>query len=411
MYRLLSTILILLALPCIVWAGDTNSKGRPSGKVFFDARTHQTRYAGPGREECPPTDVKEVLIGYFGPFKPSDPQAGDMWGAACLAIEQANKTGGYKGVPFRLVAGWSDNPWGSGVKEVTRMAYVHKVWAIVGGIDGPSTHLAEQVVAKARLTLLSSASTDKTVNLANVPWMFSCLPGDHLQAPTLARAIASRIGERPFLLVSAVDHDSHLFTVELNRSFVKHRLAPSYHFEFKAGERNYAGLVGKVVDTEAHALVLIAPAQESAQLISAVREKGFKGLIFGGPRMGCRRFLEDAGKAAEGAVFPLLYAPGESSDSFEKTFTRRFGHRPDYLAAHTYDGVNLLIAATRKAGLNRARICDAVRTLSPWQGVAGRIRWDSLGSNSRSVGLGTIKKGRVQELSRDEPYGSPKCSL
>ncbi len=100
-----------------------------------------------------------------------------MWNAACLAVEQANRAGGYNGLPFRLVAGWSDNPWGSGVTEVARMAYVHKVWAIIGGIDGPSTHLAEQVVAKARLTLLSSASTDKTVNLANVPWMFSCLPG------------------------------------------------------------------------------------------------------------------------------------------------------------------------------------------------------------------------------------------
>lgn len=411
MYRLLNTILILLALPCIVWAGDTNSKRRPSGKVFFDARTHQTRYAGPGREECPPIDIKEVLIGYFGPFKPSDPRGGDMWRAACLAIERANQTGGYKGLPFRLVAGWSDNPWGSGVKEVTRMAYVHKVWAVVGGIDGPSTHLAEQVVAKARLTLLSSASTDKTVNLANVPWMFSCLPGDHLQAPTLARAISSRLGEKPFVLVSAVDHDSHLFTVELNRSFVKHRLAPFCHFEFKSDGRDSAALVEKIMDAEAHALVLIAPAQESAQLISAVREKGFKGLIFGGPRMGCRSFLEDAGRAAEGVIFPLLYVPGKGPDSFKKTFGSRFGHRPDYLAAHTYDGVNLLISATRKAGLNRARICDAVRTLSPWQGVAGSIQWDSLGSNSRSVGLGTIKKGRVQELSANEPCGSSGCSL
>lgn len=127
--------------------------------------------------------------------------------------------------------------------------------------------------------------------------------------------------------------------------------------------------------------------------------------------MGCRSFLEDAGRAAEGVIFPLLYVPGKGPESFKKTFGSRFGHRPDYLAAHTYDGVNLLISATRKAGLNRARICDAVRTLSPWQGVAGSIQWDSLGSNSRSVGLGTIKKGRVQELSANEPCGSSGCSL
>ena len=406
MSRILHTSFILFALSSFLWAGDTHPPKRPSRGVFFDARSRQTDYAGPGREKCPPAGVKEVLIGYFGPSTPSDPRGGDMWNAACLAVEQANRAGGYNGLPFRLVAGWSDNPWGSGVTEVARMAYVHKVWAVIGGIDGPSTHLAEQVVAKARLTLLSSASTDKTVNLANVPWMFSCLPGDHLQAPILARAIASEVGGKSFLLVSAVDHDSHLSTVELTRSFIQHKLAPSYHFEFKPGQKNIDSLVEKIVHTRAQALVLIAAARQSAQIISAVRQKGFNGLIFGGPCMGRRSFLEQTGNAAEGVVFPLLYMQGKESDSFDEKFTARFGTRPDFLAAHTYDAVNLLVAAIRKAGLNRPRIHDAVRSLSPWQGVTGKIQWDPLGSNSRLVHLGTIQNGRVRMLSQEKSLGS-----
>jgi len=116
--------------------------------------------------------------------------------------------------------------------------------------------------------------------------------------------------------------------------------------------------------------------------------------------MGQRSFLEQAGKAANDVVFPLLYTPGKSSNSFEEKFASRFGKRPDYLAAHTYDAVNLLIAAIRRAGLNRARICDQIRRLSPWQGVTGCILWDSLGSNSRLIELGTIRNGRVEPLSK-----------
>ena len=402
---------ILFALSSMIWAGDTHFPKHSSRGVFFDARNRQTEYAGPGREKGLPTGVKEVLIGYFGPSMPSDPRGGDMWNAACLAVEQANRAGGYNGLPFRLVAGWSDNPWGSGVTEVTRMAYVHKVWAVIGGVDGPSTHLAEQVVAKARLTLLNAASTDKTVNLANVPWMFSCLPADHLQAPILAQAIASEVGDESFILVSAVDHDSHLFTVELTRSFIRNRIAPSYHFEFKPGQSNYDGLVEEIVHTEAHTLILIAATQESAQIISAVRQRGFKGLIFGGPCMGRRSFLEQAGAAAEAVVFPMLYTHSNESDSFDEQFATRFGKRPDYLAAHTYDAVNLLIAAIRKEGLNRARIRDAVRSLSPWQGVTGKIQWDPLGSNSRLVRLGTVRNGRVQALSQEKSSDSFVSSL
>ena len=406
MYRILHTSFILFALSPLIWAGDTHSGKDSSGREFFDARNQQTEYAGPGREQSPPADIKEVLIGYFGPDTPSDPRGGDMWNAACFAIEQANRAGGYNGLPFRLIARWSDNPWGSGVTEVTRMAYVHKVWAVIGGIDGPSTHLAEQVVAKARLTLLSSASTDKTVNLANVPWMFSCLPGDHLQAPILAQAIASEVGDKSFIIVSAVDHDSHLFTVELTRSFVKHKLTPSYQFEFKPGQNNYDRLVEKIVHTRPHALVLIAAARQSEQIISAVRQKGFEGLIYGGPHMGRRSFLEQAANTTEGVIFPLLYRQSKKSESFNKKFGARFGKQPDYLAAHTYDAVNLLIAAIRKAGLNRARIHDAVRSLSPWQGVTGKIQWDPLGSNSRLVNLGTVRNGQGCMLSQEKSSDS-----
>jgi len=360
----------------------------------------------------PPADVKEVLIGYFGPSEPFDPRGGDMWNAACLAVEQANRAGGYKGLPFRLVPGWSDNPWASGVTEVTRMAYVHKVWAVIGGIDGPSTHLAEQVVAKARLTLLSSASTDKTVNLANVPWMFSCLPADHLQAPVLARAIASEVGDKSFLLVSAVDHDSHLFTVELTRAFAQHKLTPSYHFEIKPGQKNIDGLVKKIVHAEAHLLVVIAADTDSAQIVSAVRQKGFKGSIFGGPCMGRRSFIEQAGDATDGVIFPLLYTHGKGSSSFEKEFTTRFGKQPDYLAAHTYDATNLLIEAIRKVGLNRALIRDAISELSPWNGVTGTVKWDPLGSNNRTVRLGTVRDGRAISASElhDPDESKPRYS-
>jgi ABC-type branched-subunit amino acid transport system substrate-binding protein len=408
MSRILNAIFILLALSFVVLAGDTHSGKRPSRAVFFDARKLETNYAGPGREELAPTDLNEVLIGYFGPGKASHPEAGDMWCAASLAIDQANRAGGYKGLPFRLVAGFSDNPWGTGISKVVRMAYVDKVWAIIGGIDGHSTHLAEQVVAKARLTLLSPASTDKTVNLANVPWMFSCIPGDHLQAPILAHAIASRIGQKPFLLVSAVDHDSHLFTVEFAKSFAQYELMPAYHFEFEPEKKDFTELADKIVETKVHTLVLISGAEQSARVISAVRDRNFTGPVFGGPCMGRRNFLEEAGRTAEEVIFPLLYIPRKNSDSFEKKFTSRFGYRPDYLAAHTYDTVNLLIAAIRKAGLNRARIRDAVRELSPWAGVTGSVKWDTLGGNSRAVQLGTVRAGRV--ISASGPYGPDEAT-
>ena len=409
MLRTLAVHCMLLVLSLPAWAETARPCQDTCEQALRDEKPQPAPETPFCRDEPVPSDINEVLIGYFGPTDPCTPQgpARGGWFAASLAVEQANLAGGYKGLPFRLVPGWSDNPWGSGVKQVVRMVYVDKVWAVIGGIDGPSTHLAEQVVTKARLALISPTNADRTANLANVPWMFSCLPPDSLQTRTLARAMAAYIRRGPFVLVSAVDHDSHLFAVELTKSLRRKQLAPAYHFQFKPNEKNLADLVQKVINTQIDAVVLIAGSHQSARITSAMRESGFQGLIFGGPSMGQRDFAKKAGNAAEGAIFPLLYVPPKASNNFERTFAARFGNRPDYLAAHTYDAVNLTITAIRKAGLNRTRIRDAVRDLSTWQGIAGPILWDSRGSNSRPIVLGTITSGELRRLPQIEQDPEP----
>ena len=116
----------------------------------FDGRKKDLEYPGPGREEPEPKGLSEVRIGYFGPSDPNHVLGGDLWLAAQIAIEEANSTGGYRGSAFRLLPAWSENPWGSGISDVTRLVYNEHVWALIGRIDGPSTHLVEQVTTKAR---------------------------------------------------------------------------------------------------------------------------------------------------------------------------------------------------------------------------------------------------------------------
>ena len=114
--------------------------------------------------------------------------------------------------------------------------------------------------------------------------------------------------------------------------------------------------------------------------------------------MGRRQFLAAAGPAAEGVLLPLLCEPAAVPASFRLEFENRYQVSPDYAAASTYDALNLLIAAIRRGGLNRAKIADALGELSPYQGVTGTIAWDKLGSNTRPVVLGTIRAGQVVRL-------------
>jgi ABC-type branched-subunit amino acid transport system substrate-binding protein len=396
-YRFL-TILALgtVALVGGVVGGEPAARPQKSGatrEVYRDGRKVPLEYAGPGREAPDPAGLAEVRIGYFGPSDPKHPEGGDLWVAAQLAIEEANRQGGYHGRPFRLMAGWSDNPWTAGASHVTRMVFVDKVWAVVGGIDGPSTHLAEQVATKALVPIVSPASTDRSANSAFVPWMFSCLPGDDRLAPLVSDQIVRDKVQESFAVVSADDHDSRVFHAQLTGAFRQRKIAPRREFVYALAPGDPIPIVDRLKEADPKAVVLLAGPAASARLVVALRQAGYQGKIFGGPWMGRRLFAEHAGRAADGVFFPLLYAPSEGRNELLAGFSGRVHREPDYAAAATYDAVSLVVAAVREAGLNRARIGDALRALSPWKGVSGTIRWDALGGNARPVALATIRDG------------------
>jgi ABC-type branched-subunit amino acid transport system substrate-binding protein len=369
---------------------------------FHQLRRQSSAFAAPDQDSRSVRQVDAVLIGYFGPTDQNDAQGHRMWRAAQAAVEQANGQGGLDGVPFRLVPAWSTNPWGTGVAQLARLAYQEHVWAIVGGIDGPSTHLAEQVVAKARLPLLSPVSTDKSASLANVPWLFSLAPGDHLSAPVLANRIEQCVGRQAWILISSDDHDARQFARDLKAALSAHKLSPAMQFVYRQSAPELAAVVRETVQRKPAAVVVLGDSEASAQCVRLLRGQGYAGSLFGGPRMGRARFLQSAGPAAEGVIFPLLTAspnppPGPLSHAADPPAVLACGQW-DYADQLTYDAVQLTIDAIRRAGLNREQIRTAIHDVAPWTGLAGTVTWDPLGSNTREVHLATVSGGRLQRL-------------
>jgi branched-chain amino acid transport system substrate-binding protein len=380
--------------------GQAPPQQQPTGDdPYHDFRLQPLEYVGPETDGPDPEDMTEVAVGWFGPSDSDHPPHGDLWIAATMAVEEANEAGGLHGLPVRLLPRWSENPWGTGVGQVARMVHEDQVWAILGSVDGPGTHLAEQVVAKARLSLVSPVSTDESVNLAGVPWMFSLAPGDHLWAPVLVRGLLEAIGNGHFALLAATDHDSRLATREVLNELAALDRGPTLRIDLQSVGTNLESSMRRFEDASPSAALVIASASESATLVRSLRQGGFAGPIFGGPQIGRRLFLETAGEAAEGIVFPQLYDPildDITTERFSQRFREHTGGQPDWAAAHTYDATRLLLESIRLAGLNRTAIRKTLAQLTPWQGVTGIIDWDLTGQNRRPVTrLATIRGGSI----------------
>jgi branched-chain amino acid transport system substrate-binding protein len=350
----------------------------PTRKPYHDPRNDTLVYNGPGRDDPEARSVREVRIAYFGPGDVSHPEGGEMWAGAALAVEEANAHGGYSGIPFRLVPAWTDDPWRGGVAQLARLASDESVWAIIGGIDGATTHLAEQLLPKALLALVNPAATDRSIHAAGVPWVFSCAPGDHLQAAEISRELKQRA--TGFVLISAVDHDSRAYVTQLKLAFARDRLSPSLHLEWNGREDEAARIAGQAAASAPGIAVVAAGTRGGVALIRALRKAGFRGAMISGPWIACA----GSDPSLRGVLYPSL---GDIAPEFRSRFGTRYGRDPDYTAAHAFDAVNIVVAAVRNAGLNRARIRDEIRALSPVQGVTGTIAWDPAGQNCRPVKL------------------------
>ena len=354
-------------------------------------------YRGPGRDE-PAPEVSEVVLGWFGPDDPDHADFGELWRGAALAIETENAAGGYRGAPFRLVAAWSEDPWRGGIGRLTRLVYESRPWAVIGGVDGATTHLAEQVALKARFPLLSPGSTDPSTNCGHVPWLFTALPSDDRWARVLVARLRAELGGGRLAVAAGVDHDSHAALVSLRRELARVGLEPQTLVEFEPAEPEAGPLAARLLEGRPSAVLLVAPARPAAAVVSELRRRGFGGQVLGGAPVARNAFARAAGPAAEGVLAPLLYEASPAWEAFARAYEARWRGTPDDAAAQAYDAVRFVASAIRTSGLNRARIGEALRALAPWSGAAGVLRWDALGRNERVVGLAVWHGGRRMPL-------------
>lgn len=379
--------------------------------------THPNIYSGAARDIPDPKDITEVRIGFFGPIEhtPEAPFGQRMLHGAQLAVEEANARGGYGGKPFRLMLhndydNWqahtvygsdrSTDPsiWGSPSNETVKMAYDDKDWAIFGSISSESTHIALRVALRAEIPIVNSASTDPTIPETYIPWYFEVLQDDRVQNFTLARRIFTELGLKRVAILRVNNRYGRFGVIKLRDA--SRRLGHPIVIEQKymPGDTDFTHELKVIRDSRADAIVLWADEIPTANILKQMRALGMKQRVFGSYRTIGPEMLALAGPAAEGfeAVFP--YDPTRNDPkwiSFNQRYEARFHQPPEQFAALAYDAMNALLDAICAAGLNRARIHDALADMQTYDGVTGHMVFDPNQKNVSPMYLATVHNGVI----------------
>jgi ABC-type branched-subunit amino acid transport system substrate-binding protein len=171
---------------------------------------------------------------------------------------------------------------------------------------------------------------------------------------------------------------------------------------FNDGETDFKSQLERIKKTSPDAIAIWGNARESALILKQLRATGLNQPVYTSDRVVSEEFLSIAGPLADGIKTTCQYNP-DSKDpklkAFLENYQKRFGQKPDVFAAHAYDGMNILLDAVKKAGLNRVLIRDLLtdlKTFNGYEGVTGKVVFDGTWNNVRPIFLARVINGKFE---------------
>ena len=417
-YRILMGFLLLIPFQSNGQENKVNYANIPDELVAYDKYMKAYKYHflepiqfyGAGREKLPPKDLTEVRIGFLGPLEGSVlvSLGNQMLNGSILAIEEANKKGGYKGIPFKLMVHNDVGLWGAAANQIVSMDD-EKVWAWLGSIDDFVSHVAIRATLKLEIPNVCTGNPDPTFTETNIPWVIRTIPDDRQSSYMLVERIYKKDKHSRVAVIRTGSRYGRVGVLHFNRSATRIGYPIIIEERFKDEETDFKDRLTRIKGTSPDAILIWGNAKETALILQQIRELGMKQPVYTSDRAVSQEFLKLAGKLADGIVTTCQYNPDADDPklkAFKASFIKRFGMEPDVFAAHAYDGMNILIEAINKAGLNRALIRDVLtdlKTFQGYKGVTGVVNFDATWNNVRPIFMAECINGKFK-FSPAPPY-------
>lgn len=382
-------------------------KFRKPYKRFY---TDPLKFTGYGREKKEPENLKSVKIGFLGPIKALASVATGlssyelvlgkkMLQGAQLAIDQANKRGGYlkRKIPYELIVRNDNGLWGASGNEIIHFAYKEKVWAILGTIDGANSHIAIRVALKAELPMMNTGDTDPTFSETGIQWAFRNITDDRQMCYLLADYIFKKLKLKRVAALRSNSRYGRIGIDEFRDGARRLGFPFVIELNYNNGDTDFIDKLKKINAMDPDVVITYGNLPESALILKQMRALNMDQWFVGSDRMVSREFFKIAGKNIGKVLAGFPYNPKEKNNAFlrfRENYIKRYGEEPETYASHAFDGVNMLLEAINRGGLNRYRIRDEMAKMKRFKGVTGTKIFDNFYTNISPPSIAIVKKGK-----------------
>lgn len=161
-------------------------------------------------------------------------------------------------------------------------------------------------------------------------------------------------------------------------------------------------VVERLAQTGSDAFLLIGGGLDLAVYTQKIRARMPDALIASGMWGMTNDFLQQAGRAGEGVVFPHVYLPSSTSIAWNRFMERYrdvYSVEPIFSSGTAYEAVKIACMAIGKAAsLNKEDLEASLLAHSPYEGLQGAVEFDAYGDCLRGYVPVVVRNSRFLEV-------------
>lgn len=327
--------------------------------------------------------------------------------SAEMVVEKINKAGGINGDTIELIVKDSAGSSEKAVSFAKQLIEEDKVVAIIGPSTSGESMAVKKIAEDGKTVLISCAAAEVIVNPV-ASYVFKTPQKDSFAAQMIFEEM-QRLKIDTIAIASGNDGFGKAGKEQLEK------MAPAFGIKVAASETydskatDLSALVAKLkADASIQAVInwSVVPAQ--AIIAKNMRQAGWQVPLFQSHGFGNIEYAKAAGAAAEGIIFPcgrllVVDALGAAHPQkallgqYKSDYEAKYKEDASAFGGYAFDAMNMVAAAVKQGGNDRAKVRDAVEGLKNFAGVGGMFSFtpqDHNGLTIDSFAMLTVKDGK-----------------
>ena len=357
---------------------------------------------------CSVAEAGTIKIGaIFAVTGPASFLGGPEARSAEMVVEKINKAGGINGDTIELIVKDTAGSPEKAISFTKQLIEEEKVVAIIGPSTSGESMAVKQIAEDGKTLLISCAAAEVIVDPV-ASHVFKTPQKDSFAAQKIFEEM-QKLKISTVAVAAGNDGFGKAGKEQLEKLAPKFGIKVAVSETYDSKATDLSALVAKMKAEPSVQAVInwsVVPAQ--AIIAKNMRQAGWQVPLFQSHGFGNIEYAKAAGAAAEGIIFPcgrLLVVDALADDHPQKALLKQYKseyeakYKEDASAfgGYAYDALNMVLAAVKKAGNDRAKVRDAVEGLQNFAGVGGIFSFtpqDHNGLNIDSFAMMTVKDGK-----------------